>query len=185
LRVVVGLGNPGKRYAQTRHNIGFLVLDHLAAQAGVAWRRDDDLPGDWAQTEGLGLLKPLTFMNDSGSAVAALMQRGGVEVEGLLVVFDDFELDFGRIRLRQRGSDGGHNGMASVADRVGSSQVPRLRLGIGKPPEGGRIIDYVLSPFAVDEDLDGLVERGGQAVRCYLDSGPEEAMNQFNGCAPL
>lgn len=185
MRLVVGLGNPGERYARTRHNIGFLVADRLAAEAGASWRGDGDLPGDWVQYEQVALLKPLTYMNSSGVAVEALARRLAVELEQILVVFDDFALDFGRVRLRRAGSDGGHNGLASVIDRLGSDKVPRLRLGIGSPPAAEAIIDYVLSPFGEDEDLVGLIDRGTAAVNCYLKEGAAEAMNRFNGCGSL
>lgn len=182
---MVGLGNPGERYARTRHNIGFLVADRLAANAGAPWRRDAELPGDWTECGQTALLKPLTYMNSSGVAVAALMRRLQIDADEILVVFDDFALDFGRVRLRRGGSDGGHNGLASVIDRLGADRVPRLRLGIGQTPVGEEVIDYVLSPFGADEDLEGLIDRGVAAVDCYLEAGADETMNRFNGCGPL
>jgi len=186
--VVVGLGNPGPRYADTRHNIGFMVVDCLAARGGGRWA--DDLgrsctaSAQVAGAEAL-LVKPQTFMNRSGASVAALRGRHGFEPAQVLVVLDDFLLDFGRLRLRRGGSDGGHNGLASVLEKIGSADVPRLRLGVGPVPEGDDDIDFVLAPFGRADDVDGLVERGSRAVECYVEEGAEAVMNRFNGCPAL
>lgn len=188
MHVIVGLGNPGPRYASTRHNIGFMVVDRLAAEGGGRW--GDDLGRSQtaavrvAEVEVL-LVKPQTFMNRSGESVAALMGRDEFEPNQVLVVLDDFYLDIGRLRLRRGGSDGGHNGLASVLEKMGSEQVPRLRLGVGHVPEGEEDIDFVLAPFGKEDDVDGLVERGYRAVECWLAEGVEVAMNRINGYPAL
>jgi len=186
LHLVIGLGNPGFRYAPTRHNLGFMVVDWLASRGGVRWIRPRESHSEVAELE-LGrravlLAKPQTYMNQSGAAVLALSQQWAVTAGDMLVVFDDFLLDFGRMRFRRGGSDGGHNGLASVLERMRTQDVPRLRLGIGSPSPGADVIDYVLSPFGVDEAVEDLVARGGRAIEFYLEEGIEAAMNRFNGC---
>jgi PTH1 family peptidyl-tRNA hydrolase len=185
VRAVVGLGNPGPKYERTRHNIGFLVADHLAA--GAAWSTQHNaLTARWRRAgEEVLLVKPQTYMNRSGTAVRSLAAEVGSEPAQILVVFDDFLLDFGRLRLRRGGSDGGHNGLASVLQELGSDQVPRLRLGVGPVPDEADDIDFVLAPFGETEDVDGLVDSGGAAVETWLSEGIEAAMNRFNGCAGL
>ena len=189
--IVVGLGNPGGRYALTRHNIGFMIVDKLA----------DGRAGQWsahgcAQTlsriasvdvDGTAVLlvKPQTFMNGSGRALSALSVERAFEPADVLVVFDDFNLPFGRLRLRRNGSDGGHNGLASVIHEVHSEEIPRLRVGIGPLPGEGDDTDYVLAEFGPEEDVGELVDRGCLAVEHCIADGIDAAMNQFNGCAPL
>ncbi len=186
MQIVLGLGNPGARYADTRHNIGFALVDYLALRAQVEWApsaRDHSL---LAQVEWDGqpvlLAKPQTYMNRSGRAARALCGRFSAEPGDLMVAYDDFLLDFGRLRLRGRGSDGGHNGLASVLEELSSQEVPRLRMGIGQPPEGGDIVEYVLAPFSQgDGDVEALVKRGAAALDTYFAEGVEAAMNRFNG----
>ncbi len=186
MRIVLGLGNPGARYDATRHNIGFILVDYLARRAQVGWTasaRDHSLLAevDWAGQPVL-LVKPQTYMNRSGRAARALCARFAVSPCDVLVAYDDFLLDFGRLRLRGRGSDGGHNGLASIIEELSSQDVPRLRLGIGQPPDGGDIIEYVLAPFSQsDGDVEALVERGAAALDTYFAEGIEAAMNRFNG----
>lgn len=180
--VVVGLGNPGPRYAGTRHNIGFRVAEGLLAGRGK-WVRQE--AAEIAQLRIAGqevlLVRPQGFMNRSGQAVRVLREQGGFTPEEILVVLDDFLLDFGRLRLRRGGSDGGHNGLASVLELLETNQVPRLRLGVGPVPPGESDIDFVLAPFAPGEEAAGLAERGCAVVRCWLAEGIEAAMNRFNG----
>lgn len=187
MRVVVGLGNPGLRYAGTRHNIGFMVAERLAGGRGAQWVVQDESQVALIALAGreVLLVKPQTYMNLSGAAVAALQARLGFAPQEFLVVLDDFLLDFGRVRLRRGGSDGGHHGLASVLEHLGTQEVPRLRLGIGPLPPEADPIDYVLSPFGPDEEVEGLVERGCQVVEGCAGEGIEAAMNQFNGLAPL
>ena len=184
---MVGLGNPGSRYAETRHNIGFMVVERLAAEGQGQWASQEESQVALIQLAGREtlLVKPQTYMNRSGAAVAALQARTGFAPGEILVLLDDFLLDFGRVRLRRGGSDGGHNGLASVLEHLSTQEVPRLRLGIGLPPPGADAIEYVLSPFAPGEDVEGLVGRGCQAVETWASAGIEAAMNRFNGLAPL
>lgn len=184
--VVVGLGNPGPRYADTRHNIGFRVAEGLLGGRG-SWVREE-----YAETAKIRLgggevllVKPQGFMNRSGDAVRALQERAGLAPEEILVVLDDFLLDFGRLRIRRGGSDGGHNGLASVLERLQTDQVPRLRLGVGPVPPGETDIDFVLTDFDPGQEVAELVERGCAATRCWLAEGIEAAMNRFNGCPAL
>ena len=187
MRIVVGLGNPGARYELTRHNIGFLVVEQLAA--GTEWESTTNaLVADCrlSDTEQEVLLvKPQTFMNGSGEVFEPLRTQTDVEPDNILVVFDDFLLDFGRLRLRRGGTDGGHNGLASVLQHLETENVPRLRLGVGPVPEDVDDIDYVLTRFAPSDDIDELVHRGCAATACWVSAGAGAAMNQFNGCLPL
>ena len=187
MRLVVGLGNPGPRYAATRHNIGFMVVDRLAAGNGGRWVDQDHSQAAQVQLadQEILLVKPQTYMNRSGVAVVACQRRLGIAPEEVLVLLDDFLLDFGRLRLRRGGSDGGHNGLASVLEHLGTPQVPRLRLGIGAPPAGEDPIDYVLGAFAAAEPVVELVARACQAVEACTREGVDKAMNQFNGLAAL
>jgi len=187
VRIVVGLGNPGARYEFTRHNIGFLVVEQLAA--GAEWKSTTNALiakcrlGD-PQHEVL-LVKPQTFMNGSGEVFEPLRRQTDVEPDNILVVFDDFLLDFGRLRLRRGGTDGGHNGLASVLQHLETENVSRLRLGVGPVPEDVDDINYVLARFASSDDIDELLHRSCAATACWVSAGLEAAMNQFNGCLPL
>jgi len=187
VRIVVGLGNPGARYERTRHNIGFLVVE--AMSQGATWQSTTQALTTpcWLGPERheVLLVKPQTFMNRSGQALAELQQITDVEPEQVLVVLDDFLLDFGRLRLRRGGSDGGHNGLASVLQHLSTEAVPRLRLGVGPVPESEQDIEYVLAPFAATEDVDELIQRGCAATTCWVTEGVEAAMNRFNGCLPV
>lgn len=185
MQIALGLGNPGARYAPTRHNIGFMVSDHLAACSGVGWKLQQDAQSQVATIELGGrevlLAKPQTYMNRSGRSAVALCARWEAGPEDVMVVCDDFLLDFGRMRFRRQGSDGGHNGLASVLQELNTQEVPRLRLGIGQPPESEDIIDYVLDPFASQDEVGDLVERSAAALETYYAEGIEAAMNSFNG----
>lgn len=185
IRVVVGLGNPGSRYARTRHNIGFRLLDVLAREmkAGperveveyrVAWAVDREMR--------VALLRPTTMMNRSGDALLRFPESVAAGPLGHLVVLDDAALPFGAIRFRARGSAGGHRGLESVLDRLGTEEVPRLRLGVGGAPEGRDLREYVLEPFAPDEEaaIGPWLGAAAEGVRTFLSDGPETAMNRFN-----
>ena len=186
MRLVVGLGNPGDRYRRTRHNVGFMVADALAARGGVTrWQEEADASTAEASVGGetVLLVKPATFMNRSGLAVErALAARGGGPAD-LVVVVDDAALDLGTLRVRERGSHGGHNGLRSLIEVLGSDEFARVRVGIrkGEPPED--LAGYVLSEFP-DEDVlivQEMVGLAGDAVECLLREGGGEAMNRFNG----
>jgi len=185
VRLIVGLGNPGGEYERTRHNLGFRVVDALAAEAGVpAWRtRCRSMLGS-AQISGreVFLAKPLTFMNLSGRAVALLLGELALEPADLVVVFDDLNLPLGKIRIRERGSAGGHNGMESVLRAVESHEVARVRLGIGEETMAEDKAGFVLSGFPADREAEvkEMVVRGREAVQVILHSGVPHAMSIFN-----
>jgi peptidyl-tRNA hydrolase, PTH1 family len=183
--LIVGLGNPGTRYRFTRHNIGFLVLDALAAQQGISWkahRLAAVLGSASVGGQEVTLVKPQSFMNNSGQVVAPLLRRRAVPLDCLLVVHDDLDLPFGKIKIKQGGGAGGHKGIASIQREVGDQAFARVKLGIGRPigPESPE--EYVLSPFPASEgeQLPGLLERACEAVLSVLDEGVERAMNRFN-----
>jgi PTH1 family peptidyl-tRNA hydrolase len=171
--VVVGLGNPGRSYERTRHNVGYLVADELARRHGGSWRKKKKME---AAVVSLGprevtLLKPTTFMNNSGSALA------GYRVEDLIVVHDDLDLPPGDVRVKVGGGAGGHNGLRSVIGRLGPD-FARVRVGIGRPPVGVGVTDYVLS--RMDAAVRDALPRAADAVEAIVESGPEVAMNRFN-----
>lgn len=185
-RLIVGLGNPGASYQDTRHNIGFMVVDQLAAQLGSSFsseRRWNSLVGKFA---GGWLLKPLTFMNASGRAVSQVSHFYKVSAAEVLVIYDDLDLPLGRLRLRPGGSAGGHNGMCSIIGSLGTQTFPRLRIGIGHAeggrPDGGRVVGHVLGRFSEDERavLPAALSRACDAVLTCLRQGLGAAMNQFN-----
>ena len=183
MRVVVGLGNPGSRYAKTRHNIGWMVLDRLADRAGWGGGRERDAARVvWGRFQGLDLelVKPQTFMNESGLAVRKVLAREHAPLEDLLVVADDFALPFGRLRLRQAGSAGGHNGLRSIIGELDSQKFARLRVGIGEPSRAA--VDHVLSTFSPDErsDLDPVIDAAADAVIDWARDGASGAANRWN-----
>ena len=184
-RLVVGLGNPGPDYDGTRHNVGFEVMDRLAAEAGIPFGPEAAqsvvAEGTWRGTP-LALAKPLTFMNRSGQAVAGLLERYRLGAEDLLVVYDDLSLPIGALRLRGKGSAGGHNGVQSVIDALGSTEFPRLRVGVGNSFPPGRQVDFVLSPFDDDEReaADDAVAEAAQAALTFVRDGLTAAMNTHN-----
>lgn len=190
MKLVVGLGNPGPRYADTRHNVGFRVVERFAERCGIALssRRFGGLYGAGAlvdaPTVAVGALKPETFVNRSGEAVAAaLAELPDVDpANDLLVVLDDVDLPFGLLRLRPSGGTGGQKGLADVLERLGRRDVPRLRVGVGRPPESTDTRDHVLAPFTAEERaaLPALLERACDAVTATLHSGVASAMNRFN-----
>jgi PTH1 family peptidyl-tRNA hydrolase len=185
VRLVVGLGNPGQEYADTRHNVGFLCVDELARRCEARWV-DDTRHGHSliavGGTDGLSmaLAKPQTYMNRSGTAVSALCQRLGLDRQHMLVVYDDMDLPFGALRLRERGSPGTHNGMRSVVGALGED-VPRLRIGIGQAAPGAAT-DHVLSGFSEDEEreVERLVSRAADAAYAWATENAVAAMNRYN-----
>src|SRR5689334_9901710 len=177
--LVVGLGNPGARYESTRHNVGWLVVDELARRLGGRWR--EKFSGRLAEVRldglRLALLKPETFMNDSGRSVGAAARFFKVEPESLLVVHDDVDLEAGRLQARAGGGLAGHNGLRSLAQTLGSQDFLRLRIGVGRPGRGDRrsVADYVLAPFDADEDVEGLLGRAADAVEALAAEGLDAA----------
>jgi PTH1 family peptidyl-tRNA hydrolase len=181
IRLVAGLGNPGPDYAGTRHNIGFAALDFFAQSARVVFDRQAKWDAAIARAGDAILMKPLTFMNRSGSALAAVADFYKIGSAEILVVLDDFALPLGRLRLRESGGPAGHNGLESVIVSFGSEDIPRLRLGIGEAPERASV-DYVLSPFFEEEKpkVKAMIERAAEAIKCAVDNGITSAMNKFN-----
>lgn len=184
---VIGLGNPGERYAGTRHNLGFRVADGVAARLRARCESSGDVAHYelWrTQVGGRPLLiaKPETFMNLSGVAVRSLRESEGLSLDAMLVVCDDVNLPLGRVRLRSGGSDGGHNGLRSVIDELGSAEFPRLRLGVGPRPPEATLSDFVLAEFGAAEAaaVEELVERGASAAIAFAARGLEAAMREFN-----
>ncbi|MBA3830404.1 MAG: aminoacyl-tRNA hydrolase [Chthoniobacterales bacterium] len=180
MRLVAGLGNPGREYQRTRHNVGFMVLDRLAADRKLPWDYSEKWGAAWAKSEVI-LVKPATFMNRSGEALSAIANFYKIAASEILVVIDDFALPLGRLRIRLHGSSGGHNGLESIFQHFGTESVPRLRVGIGAAPVEGAV-DYVLGRFFEEEKklLDETLVRAAEAVRCAIDKGANAAMNAFN-----
>jgi PTH1 family peptidyl-tRNA hydrolase len=182
VRLIVGLGNPGPDYADTRHNVGFRCVDVLAERLGTRWtQRGETLV---SLSDGLGLAKPQAYMNRSGPPVTALVQRLQLAPDRLLVVYDDMDLPFGLLRLRPRGGAGTHNGMRSVIATLGTEDFARLRIGISQA-SAGSAVDHVLSPFSPDElpELHQLVQRAADAALAWANEGAEAAMNRYNNRA--
>ena len=185
---MVGLGNPGERYRRTRHNVGFMVVDALAARV----RAEGRLAGDaWVAPARLGgaevlLVKPLSFMNASGVPVARVLAERGGAPEDLAVVVDDVALELGRIRVRERGSHGGHNGLRSIAEVLGTEEFVRVRIGVQGSEPPADLAEYVLSDFRRDEVLvvQEAVGLAADAVTCLVEEGPAAAMNRFNARRP-
>lgn len=180
--IVVGLGNPGPKYARHRHNLGFMVVDRIAESAGVRWTKTAD-KAETCRLEifdaDLTLVKPLTYMNLSGKAVAPIVSKSGVDPSQLIVIHDDLDLEAGRIRMKTGGGDGGHKGVRSIADSLRFRDFHRIRMGVGRPPEGMDAAEYVLKPFIGENDPDPaeFVERGLRAVELLVTEGMERARN--------
>jgi PTH1 family peptidyl-tRNA hydrolase len=181
LRLIVGLGNPGAEYAGTRHNIGFEVVDRLAADWGLTWQHSKTWHALWAKGENGILVKPTSYMNRSGEPAQAVAHFYKVEPWQILVVFDDMALELGRLRMRPDGGTGGHNGLESIIVQFGTEEIPRLRVGIGAAPREGAV-DYVLGRFFEEERplVQKSIARATDAVKCAIDNGVLSAMNQFN-----
>jgi PTH1 family peptidyl-tRNA hydrolase len=181
IRLVAGLGNPGAEYAHTRHNIGFMVVDFLAYKAGLSWEKSSKADAATAKLGNALLVKPASYMNRSGHPLHAIAQFFKITPQQILVVLDDFSLPLGRVRIRQSGGPGGHNGLESIILQFGADDVPRLRIGIGPAPADGSS-DYVLSNFFEEEKplVRSTIERAAEAVKCAIDNGVVSAMNTFN-----
>ncbi len=182
--LVVGLGNPGREHERDRHNVGWLVVDELARRTDARWRGKFSGQVAEVRLDGLrlALLKPETFMNDSGRSVAAAARFFKVEPESLLVAHDDVDLEPGRLQVRAGGGLAGHNGLRSLAQALGTQDFLRLRIGVGRPGRGDprSVADYVLSPFEVEEDVGALVSRAAEAVETLAREGVEAAQQRFN-----
>jgi PTH1 family peptidyl-tRNA hydrolase len=182
MRLVVGLGNPGRRYRGTRHNVGFEVVERLARRWGARFRTEGLAEVAEARFAGAPVLlaKPLTYMNRSGDAVREIVSRWRLSSSDVVVVYDDMDLPLGTLRVRVRGSAGGHHGMASVLEALGTFEVSRVRVGIGRPQEDA--VDHVLSRFEPEEEsrVDEVLERAADAVETLLLEGSAAAMERFN-----
>jgi PTH1 family peptidyl-tRNA hydrolase len=183
VKLVVGLGNPGPQYRDTRHNVGFWVIDELASrwQLQHAWRERDEALY-LKQAGGSVLAKPLTYMNLSGFAVSKLRQFFQVELVDILVIVDEVALPLGRLRARPRGSAGGHNGLRSIIEQLGTTEFPRLRLGVGRGDGRRDLADHVLSKFEPDEraTIQAATLRAADAAEMFVSEGIESVMNTFN-----
>ena len=185
MKLIVGLGNPGARYAGTRHNMGFLVVDALAQRSGVEINRErfEALLGRGEISDvPVILAKPLTFMNLSGRSVAQIARYFGIGAEDILIVHDDMDFPVGDVRIKAGGGAGGHKGLLSIIDQLGGADFARVRVGIGRPPAFETAERYVLERFSEGEtrDLARAVERAGDAVIAVVSSGVHAAMNRFN-----
>ena len=186
MKTIIGLGNPGREYERTPHNVGFLVIDTLASRLDCALHRSFRFraqtgKGLYLDREVL-LVKPATFMNNSGQAVAAILSYRRLSPADIIVVVDDADLSLGQIRVRQKGSSGGHRGLESIVQALGSEEFIRVRAGIGRGPAARDLVSHVLTPFSGAEwtELQNAATRCGDAVLCILERGVEEAMNRFN-----
>lgn len=185
MRLIVGLGNPGRQYEHTRHNVGFDTIDELSKRLNIPLSQSK-----WKGLYGIGqasgqkvlLLKPLTFMNLSGEAVRAVIDYYQIEIEDLLIIYDDLDLPVGKIRLRQKGSPGGHNGIKSIVAHLGTQEFNRIRIGIDRPEPGVSIIDYVLGRFRPDESaaIQAALEKSAEACEAWLTLPFLQVMNQYN-----
>lgn len=195
MHLIIGLGNPGARYEFTRHNIGFLAVDCIADKADISLNKKSH-NAVWGKGKILELdvviAKPLAFMNLSGEAVNALADFFCIEPENIIVIYDDVDLEFGTVRIRKKGGSGGHRGMQSIIEQLGTKDFARIRLGIGRPEkkiqdsrckiQENDVADYVLSSFSSEEEeiLPEIFDRTNEAVEVILKHGVEKAMNEFN-----
>ena len=181
IRIIVGLGNPGRDYAETRHNVGFMVLDRLVRRFNVEWKNDKARKGELAAGPGVLLVKPQTFMNNSGECVGPLMRYFKFHPEQVLVIYDDISFPVGTMRLRAGGSAGGHNGMKSLIAHLGTEKFPRLRVGISAPGLKN-MVGHVLGKFAPDERplLEEALDKSAEAAYVALKEGFDMAANRFN-----
>ena len=183
MKLIVGLGNPGREYAETRHNVGFKVADEIGRRLDLQWRKDGDIT--FAKSFGAHafcVVKPQTFMNRSGYAVSRFAGYHNIEVGDILVVVDDVDLPLGRIRIRAKGSAGTHNGLKSVVEQLGTREFPRLRMGVGRGDARRDLADYVLATFDPAElpDVESLVTRAADAAQMFAAENISKVMNVYN-----
>jgi PTH1 family peptidyl-tRNA hydrolase len=185
LKLIVGLGNPGKEYEHTRHNVGFMIVDEIAKHFSIpVFETGNDLStgSGYVMSCNAVLAKPMAFMNRSGPPVLLLLDKLGLNVENMIVVHDDIDLDFGRIKIKKKGGHGGHRGIKSLMDALGTGEFTRIRMGIGRPEYGSDVIDHVLGRFSSEEtaQLPRFIETGREATVTVLCKGTKEGMNKFN-----
>ena len=186
MQLAVGLGNPGEQYVSNRHNLGFQVVDLLSQRLGLSFQLHQDLyliAVGLVEENRVALVKPLTYMNESGRAASHLLESYPADLMELLVICDDANLPLGKIRLRRGGSGGGHRGLESIIHHLASEDFPRLRMGIGPPPEDEDMVTFVLADFEPEEEglVTQMVEQAADATICFFHQGIEEAMNRYNG----
>lgn len=187
MKVIVGLGNPGKRYENTPHNVGAQVVKRLAARLECKLRGSFRFRARIGRSAAGGveslLVMPRTWMNESGSSVSAILRYHRLGPEDLIVVVDDADLEIGRLRIRRKGSSGGHKGLISVSQHVGSEEFSRLRIGVGRSNNGEDLVRHILHPFSAleREAIDKVVDTAVDAVVCLLEFGEDRAMNEYNG----
>ncbi len=184
--LIIGLGNPGREYELTRHNIGFLTIDRLAERwdVNVNKYKSKALIGEYRNAhEKVVLVKPQTFMNLSGNAVRSVYQFYKLPIEQLLVIFDDLDLPFGSIRIRKSGGSSGQKGMKSIIEQLGTEEFPRIRVGIGRPPGKMNSVDFILNKFKSSEnkELSIILDTCADAVECFIENGIDATMNRYNG----
>ncbi len=185
MKIIVGLGNPGCEYSETKHNVGFMVVDELARRWNVCnWRKRSNAEVAECRFAGESVLlvKPQTYMNLSGTAVGELARWYKTAEEDIVVIFDDMDIPAGKLRLRMKGGSGGHRGIESLLQHLNKDSFLRLRMGIGRPPQGWQVVDYVLSRFSAEEKplLESAIIRSAEAVECIITQGMNKAMNLFN-----
>jgi peptidyl-tRNA hydrolase, PTH1 family len=190
VKVIAGLGNPGVQYQRNRHNIGFLVVDRLAEthHISISHKRFHSLYGTGTiDSEKVVLVKPLTFMNRSGDSLQRVLHFFNIDVENLIVIHDDLDLAYGRLRFKKRGGDGGHQGIRSIIESIGRNDFLRLKVGIGRPPVNIEPAEYVLSNFdrAERSELEGVVSRAAESLSVALLEGVEVAMNRYQKRSPV
>ncbi|PIU84189.1 MAG: aminoacyl-tRNA hydrolase [Elusimicrobia bacterium CG06_land_8_20_14_3_00_38_11] len=181
MKFIIGLGNPGKKYSSTRHNVGFAVLDNFTEDKSLEWREYKDC-ALVSVCDDFILVKSMLFMNRSGYAIMPLIKKYNPDYEDIIVVCDDMDISFGTLRVRKGGSSGGHNGVESIIETLGTNEFCRIRIGIGRPPSNVDAVDFVLSKFTQEEALKmkSVISRASDAVSVFIDSGLQKAMNLFN-----
>ncbi len=186
MKCIIGLGNPGKKYEKTRHNIGFMVIDHLADGLGIDLTQNKfkcNYGAGYVNGKKVMLVKPQTFMNLSGEGVRPLLDYFKIDVEDILVLYDDLDLPVGKLRLRQKGSGGGHNGIKSLNQHLATDKYKRVRIGIDRPEAGGSITGYVLGRFRKDESalIEKVTERSAEASTAFVTVPFQDVMTEYNG----
>ncbi len=188
VKMIVGLGNPGSKYTETRHNVGFMAVDNIVKSLDVKFTEDKNFKAEvgscFINGEKIYFVKPTTFMNNSGIAVKALLTYFNIDREDLLVIYDDLDMEVGKIRFRQKGSAGGHNGIKSIIAHLGTQEFDRIKIGVGRPLQGMTVVNHVLGKFSTDEKIIILntLDKVDKAVNFYLqESDFEKVMRKFNG----
>ena len=187
-KLIVGLGNPGDKYVETKHNVGFMLVDQMAKSLNLTFSHDKIFQADIASTflngEKVYFVKPTTFMNESGKAVHALLTYYGLDIEDLLVIYDDLDMEVGKLRFRQKGSAGGHNGIKSIIAETGTQEFDRIKIGIGRPQKGMTVVNHVLGKFSEDDYATILLtlDKVETALNHYLKTNDfEDTMRRYNG----